>query len=145
MHDKFRGVTSLEKAGEGLSIKFSLADLREMQAVHGKSVYDEIMVAMAELNTTMLEYLLSIGGRNGDDKKALTLEDLGYAYSLADLCQIMLDAVMISLHGKTYAEWVQWVDEQTAMRKARGEDVDPSLPRPEIPSTSTVEQPSGLN
>lgn len=139
-----RGETPFEEAGDGIVLCFTNSDLKQIQAKYGKgwvtSATDDLI--NGRMDFELLEMLVEKGAKK--DRKPVTVDQKKLdAMPVGDLCERLVDALHIAIHGRTFKQHVEHVMKLVEEATAKGEP-PPSLLSPDM-TTSTISEgsPSG--
>ena len=124
MTNRHRCEVPFSKLGEGLFIRFSLADLSELESEFGVTFFDEIETACSKFSPTITGTCLRIGlkrkGDGGHDIRVFSDIDWDKAqedgYTVGDAAKPILEAIAQSWLNKSYDQLIKEAEEA---RKAR--------------------------
>jgi hypothetical protein len=114
---KERGETPFGEAGEGIFLRFTNADLRELQEIYGKDFINTALETANSWDLAWMENCLRRGLKGHTDLEA-TLKVIDEEVSVGFTMDRVLNGLFISYFGKTLEEHIQdikkFMDEELA-------------------------------
>lgn len=134
-------VVAFPEVGEGVILLFRRKDcltLRQRPDL-GRGWFNDAADRMNEYDMEAMEIYLQVGGKIGTKPRPISLDELENV-TIRDIALRILDALYLSVYGKTFIDYSAWVLGE--MEKRKGELLDPKKDPASFLLNST-EQPSG--
>lgn len=132
MADRLRMEVPFPVAGEGITLKLSNPDIRQLEGHFGKTWWKDIIEAFDRWDLDALQKCVTAAARKDGEKvkvDVMTLE-----VPLVELFTPMTNALYVCVHGKTYSELL--LDHMKATQEGRDEANPTNGSNPENSSPS---------
>lgn len=109
--NRLRGEKPFPELGEGVVLRFTNADCMALQQKFGANWFTGAPARTDGFDLDFLFFALEKGAKKDGKPYKVTpamLEDL----PLVVLAPVVLDALFLSVHGKTFAEFLGWVKKE---------------------------------
>jgi hypothetical protein len=118
-----RGETPFPEAGEGVSLRFTNAACMKLQQKFGSSWFTGAIERLDQFDLEFFRYALEVGGQKDDKPHKIDFDTLDVP--IADVAAKIVDALFISVHGRTFQAYITWIRERQEKARQAAEDEDP--------------------
>lgn len=95
-------------AGDGAYLRFRTADLIKLEDAYGDDWQTKVFASLANTSHKVLVECLKVGLKQADGRKPFSGVDLNdLPFSIDDAAQPIIDAIVLGISGKPYAELVE--------------------------------------
>lgn len=130
-----RGEVDFKEAGDGVILRFTNRDLKELQAEFDDKRWMTAMIQdmmKGDNDIVMLDKLARKGAKK--DGKSFELPEEAFdKMTVLTFAKKVMDGLMQSVHGKTFEEWLEGMMAKQREAEESGEEVPPIR----APSTTT--------
>lgn len=144
MTDSVR-IIQFPEAGEGVELFFRNRDKLSLQNTFGDEWFLGAADRLQRFDMAFVEECLRVGGKKDGKPHKIDLDDLD-SVIMAVIAQRVLDALYLSMHGKTFEDHVKWIIELAETEAKAAEDkanADSPQPGPASSSAGSDEPLSG--
>ncbi len=119
--NKRRGEVPFPEAGEGAYLRFDVDALERLESKFGENYFDTIVNGMGKVRVNIFQAVMAacLTGSNS--------ADIPYGLSFEELEERILDALYMTVHGRTFAEQREHQLEIMAERMGALSDQNPHL------------------
>ncbi len=108
--NKRRGEVALDKAGEGIFLRFTVDAMERLHSEYGEDYLEDLLKGVQKVNVRMIKLVLECTIDAPEGK--FDIQEMPFGYTWNELVILILDMIYLSLHGRTAKEQNEHLEEE---------------------------------
>lgn len=120
---RLRGEAPFPQAGEGVVLRYTNQDCEQLQKMFGDDWFNECVQRLNRFDMAYIRGCIEVGGKKGG--KPHIIPFLKLDCTVSELAQVVLDALFLAMHGRTFEDYIKFLDEQAKTKDDEGNSSSP--------------------